>query len=79
VSRPLIIRTIVIDPQEMAERGRRGGLRTQQLHDSEALAARAREAFDARFARADDPAAARRSYFSALGKIAAARRRALEV
>lgn len=79
MSRPLIVRTIVIDPREMAERGRLGGLRTQQLHDSRELTEPARKAFNERFAQAADPDAARREYYSTIGKIGAARRREREV
>jgi hypothetical protein len=74
--RPLLLRTVLIDPQEMARRGRLGGRRTQDLHDGRHLAENARKAFNERFEHAADPDEARRQYFSRLGRLSAARRQA---
>ena len=71
-----IFRVLAFDPDEMARRGRLGGERTAALHDSRELTTPGRQAFNARFEQAADPAAARRAYFAELGRLSAARRRA---
>lgn len=59
------------DPNEMAERGRLGGLATRAKHDSRELTAPGRAAFMARFA--DDHE--RREYFQELARKSAQVRR----
>ncbi len=89
MSSPVLLVTLSFDPAEMARRGRLGGQRTAQLHDSRKLTTSGRTAFDARFEREVDPdgmlpleerrlriAALRREYFSRLGKLSAMARRA---
>ncbi len=89
MSNPILLVTLALDPQEMARRGRLGGQRTAQLHDSHKLTSTSRAAFDARFEIEADPdgtlpieerrrrvAALRRAYFSWLGKRSAMARRA---
>jgi hypothetical protein len=76
--KPPIVRTLLFYPEEMAERGRLGGQRTHERHDSNAIAAKARAGFDARFEGTADPVAARSEYFRRLGQMSAAARRARE-
>ena len=76
---PIVVRTLAFDTEEMARRGRLGGERTAALHDPHELTQNARRAFAARFEQAEDPAAARREYYSRLGQLSAASRRAREV
>ncbi len=76
--RPKIVRVLVYDPEEMARRGRLGGIAAHAARNPREATAPARQAFLARFAAADDPDAARRAYFAALGRLSAearARRR----
>jgi hypothetical protein len=73
---PTLVRTLVYDTEEMARRGALGGQRTAELHDPNKLTEPARRAFAARFEQAADPEAAKREYYSTIGKLGAARRRA---
>ena len=60
-----------VDPEEMARRGRLGGIAVHAKHDSRELTAPGRAAFLARFTNDDD----RRAYFQQLAQKSATARR----
>lgn len=72
--KPPVTVTLTFDPEEMARRGRLGGRAAHARHDSRELTRPGRAAFMARFAGEADPEAARRAYFSRLGRLSAAAR-----
>lgn len=51
----LLYRVVTYDPEQMAKRGRKGGHRTNQLHDPHDRMAKARAGFLAKLERQVDP------------------------
>ncbi len=52
---PILYRVVTYDREEMAKRGRKGGRRTNQLHDPHKRMAKARAGFLAKLERLADP------------------------